>query len=179
MNATILLIAWTISSSTIPQFYQKYGGIHPTGRTVHICGGSGCAWTAKFQFTHGDITVFKGLLSASQTPREERGAIARAIAWAEMRTCTKVGLCDDTGGGGGGTDCTDTTANTTSYLLLMQPYLRFHTVTPPLHRLKLFAWPHWSARLTENGSSRRWMVDSFFRANGKLPIIMREEKWLQ
>lgn len=178
MNATILLVAWTISSTTIPQFYQEYGGIYPTGRTVHVCGGAGCAWKVKFKFTVGDLTVLKGLLSASRTASQERKAIANTVAWSERRTCSTSGLCSNPGGSGGLTDCTDEAANVSSFLLVMQPYLRFHRVIPPLHRMKLFSWPHWAGRI-QDSTGRRWIVDSYFKPNGRRPIITREEQWLR
>ena len=179
MNATILLVAMTISNATIPDFYQQYGGVYPQGRTIHVCHGNGCPFKVKYVFTRGDIAVFRGLLSASQTPAEERKSIAWAIGWADRRTCARTKLCGDPGGTGGWVDCTSSATNVSSFLVIMQPYMRYHRVIPPLHRMKWFAWPHWSSRVKDTLSGKNWMIDSYFRKNGAKPIIMTEEKWLR
>jgi hypothetical protein len=77
-------------------------------------------------------------------------------------------------------DCIAETVNTTTYLLLFreQGWLQWHDVALPRHR-GFFSghWPHNTAVIREKQTGREFVVDSWFYANGKLPVIVPAESW--
>ena len=177
----------------VGQHYLDFATRPPRNNTVYVCHAYGCRKQTPFRFTDEDITALKTLMAKtrkSDTPAEERRAIAYAIGWMERRTGDVIGTKADRPGmdfaaSGDPTqqDCVDEATNTTSYLLVLQGngFLKHHTVGTPFSEEKLLrgvaGWPHWTAVLTETATGQRWAVDSWIYANGENPAIVEAEKW--
>jgi hypothetical protein len=163
----------------------------PADDTVTVCSGYGCTHQASFTFTAEDIRQLAVIMDAARaedTPEAERKALGTAIAWIERRVGPATGTANDRPGldflGAGmksQQDCVDEATNTTSYMLVMERYalLRHHKVVRPMAKgnMILGRWPHWGAMIEEHASGTKFAVDSFFHANGELPVIMAASKW--
>ena len=163
------------------------------GAVVHVCHAYGCSMRTRFTFTPADIAELKSLMDKTRktdTPFEERRAVAYAIGWIERRVGDVIGTKDDRPGmdfAGSGDptqqDCVDESTNTTSYLLVLQSagLLRHHTVMEPFAKENylrgIAGWTHWTAVLKESAGTQRWAVDSWIYANGENPAVVEVEKW--
>jgi hypothetical protein len=139
----------------------------PKGRTVHVCHAYGCRERTRFTFTDRDVDSLRALMTetrgtASDTPEQERRAVAYAIGWIERRVGDAIGTKDDRAGmdftGSGDPtqqDCVDEATNTTSYLNVLATVglIRHHTVGVPFAKENYLrgieGWTHWTAVLVE------------------------------
>jgi len=142
-----------------------------------------------FCLEHGCRRVLVGALSEAdwrtiqaplQTPAEdaaaERRALAAAVARFEQATRRTLRLGADLAGTYPGAfssdqnDCVDETANTTTFLLMLdrEGLLRRHTVGAPARRGAFIdiALPHRSATIQEAATGQRFVLDSWFRESG-------------
>ncbi|MCL4765083.1 MAG: hypothetical protein KJZ80_02440 [Hyphomicrobiaceae bacterium] len=173
--------------------YSVFNVKAPSDATVSVCHGYGCRTQTKFTFTPADVAEIKKLMAKtrkSDTPAEERRAVAYAVGWMERRVGDSIGTKDDRAGmdfaaSGDPTqqDCVDEATNTTSYLTVLQnqKLLKHHAVGKPFAKENFLrgvaGWTHWTATLDENGSGKRWAVDSWIYANGENPAVVEAEKW--
>lgn len=180
-------------SGPVSQHYLDFQSRAPNGNTVYVCHAYGCKLQTRFRFTDADIAEVSAIMTKtrkSDTPAEERRAVAYAIGWIETRVGKAIGTDKDRPGmdfaaSGDPTqqDCVDEATNTTSYLLVLQHnnLLRHHTVGTPFSKENLLrgvaGWTHWTAVLIENASPQRWAVDSWIYANGENPAVVEVEKW--
>jgi hypothetical protein len=150
---------------------------------VTVCHAYGCKAQTKFTFTETDITELRALMERvprSDTPAEERRALAYAIAWMERRVAPTVGTASDRTsidfrGSGDPTqlDCVDEATNTTSYLLVLDRHslIKHHAVDRPLAKDSLTRWTHWAAVIREKESGARFAIDSGTGPNGENPTM--------
>jgi hypothetical protein len=54
--------------------------------------------------------------------------------------------------------------------------LKWHRVLDRAYR-ETFINQHWSGQIEEIATQERWVVDSWFQANGILPYIQRTTEW--
>jgi hypothetical protein len=177
----------------VGQHYLDFATRPPRNNTVYVCHAYGCRKQTPFRFTDEDIAALKTLMAKtrkSDTPAEERRAIAYAIGWMERRTGDVIGTKADRPGmdfaaSGDPTqqDCVDEATNTTSYLLILERngFLRHHVVGTPFSKENLLrgvaGWPHWTAVIKEHVGGQKWAVDSWIYANGENPAVVETEKW--
>jgi hypothetical protein len=177
----------------VGQHYLDFATRPPRNNTVYVCHAYGCRKQTPFRFTDEDIAALKTLMAKtrkSDTPAEERRAIAYAIGWMERRTGDVIGTKADRPGmdfsaSGDPTqqDCVDEATNTTSYLLILErnAFLRHHVVGTPFSKENLLrgvaGWPHWTAVIKEHVGGQKWAVDSWIYANGENPAVVETEKW--
>lgn len=123
---------------------------------------------------------------APATPRDERAAVADAVARLEQIAGEQHPTCWDLGRNTvneqhaeGRLDCKDESINTTVYLLLLQQegLLRHHDVMTRLVRRPYVFRVHYTAQLRERPSGQRYVVDSWFRDNGEPPYVQLAEAW--
>ncbi|WP_295587408.1 hypothetical protein [uncultured Lamprocystis sp.] len=78
-------------------------------------------------------------------------------------------------------DCVDNASNTTTYLHILRDIreLAGWTVSSPKVR-SLFDLTavHWTAVIIDTESGLPWSVDSWFRPNGHLPMVMPLSNWI-
>jgi hypothetical protein len=174
--------------SSVTSAFQNWGIPVPTAGMLIFCHGYGCNFHTEIGLSGGDHARLAALMAPGRASAEaERRAIAQVEAWFEKRVAPQAGTAHakaraSVGWGIGGDpsqfDCIDTTANTTSLLVLLERLglLRFHTVSTPISRL-LAGGPHSTATLEENKTGQRWTVDPWTHDNGQLPDVWKIERW--
>jgi len=159
---------------------------------VVVCSGYNCNFTTQIEFEADDIEYIKSIFTKrdSRSSYQERQMIASAIATMETITGEIVGTKDDKGGVlenqyiGDKTkqDCVDESATTTSYLnfLIDHELIFLHEIVVPQSRGALIdgRWPHFSATIRDKTTKKQYVVDSWFRDNGKPPVIMELQDWV-
>jgi hypothetical protein len=177
----------------VGQHFADFQTRPPKGNTVYVCHAYGCKKQTAFRFTSEDIATISSVMAKtrqSDTPAEERRAIAYAIAWMETRVGDVIGTKADRPGmdfaaSGDPTqqDCVDEATNTTSYLTVLAHtgLLKHHTVGTPFSKENLLrgvaGWPHWTAVIRDTASGQKWAVDSWIYKNGENPAIVEVERW--
>jgi hypothetical protein len=81
----------------------------------------------------------------------------------------------------GRTDCVDNTSNTSNYLHILRDIgeLDGWTISSPQVRKPLDVTAvHWTPVVIDTKSGDHWSVDSWFRPNGHLPMVMPMKSWL-
>lgn len=170
-------------------FYVYVGAIAPTARTVTVCSSYSCRHRTPVTFSDADLEQIRALFTDVVSPADERGALARAIGLMEQIAGEHAGTAEDRGllytegsGDPGQLDCIDETANTTSYLLIMEreKLLHHHRVRKPALRGALIdgRWPHFTAVVTEQATDVDYSVDSWVYDNGEIPVVMPLDRWL-
>jgi hypothetical protein len=178
---------------SVGNHYASFQVPPPTGNTVYVCHAYGCQRRTKVTFSPNDIAELTKLMAKvkkTDTPAEERRAVAWAIGWMEVRVGNEIGTSADrpgmdftASGDPAQQDCVDEATNTTSYLhvLAHNGLVKHHTVGVPFSKENLLrgvsGWTHWTAVLQETASPQKWAVDSWIYANGENPAIVEVEKW--
>jgi hypothetical protein len=113
----------------------------------------------------------------------ERAAIGLAVARLEQIAGEQTPIWRDGrknhGAGPGETDCLDESTNTTTFLRLMreQGLLKHHRVMTKAFRSPLQLDIHWTAVVQDAQTGQRWVIDSWYNANGIPPIIQPLDDW--
>lgn len=178
--------------------YVSFGANPPEGNRVTVCHAYTCKEQTPYTFNKAQIAEIKALMKKikrSDTPFEERRAVAYAISYMEVKVGKKLGIKDVAGmqftasGDPSQQDCVDEATNTTSYLLVLQSngLLKHHTVSGTMSKENLakgFAtlnpvkyWPHWTAVLTEKETGQKYAIDSWLFPNGENPAVVKVEDW--
>jgi hypothetical protein len=161
---------------------------------IVICFNYGCQSEALVIFSEVRLEQARRLLAVTSSPEEERVALSRVVgrlyAWAGEQTpirADKGGNYND-GEVQGRMDCIDHATTTTRFLEMIElrGWLRFHRVLPPKWRHLFIVSQHTSAVIEELGPMRdpahttpeQYVVDSWFRDNGRPAVILPLEEWL-
>lgn len=116
-------------------------------------------------------------------PAFEREQIRDAVAAFERiagsKTATRHDVARNHGSQHGQMDCIDETANTNTYLRIMQEQgvFTWHEVTAPVYRGFLGIRAHNSAVVEDHTTGEQYVVDSWFRDNGEPPYIQTVQDW--
>jgi hypothetical protein len=160
----------------------------PAPQQFSVCHGFSCAEVTDVSLNEAQWFAITSVFEkAAATPEQEREQIAQAIAKFE----TVVGMLTGTSGDlaenavigmdlSGQMDCIDESTNTTTYLRILAKagYLRWHRVEDRVTRgWFVLGWPHTTAVVSDRQDGRRWVVDSWFFANGHPPAIAPLEVW--
>lgn len=160
----------------------------PDIESATFCHGYGCQVTSVV-----DMTPIWGKVRAEfanvQNPAQERYAMAQAVAVVETYSGAILGTADDPGGVLNASwsgdpayqDCIDEAANTTLLLVLLAKdgVIRHHTIDSPSIRGAFIdgRWQHYTAVVEETGSKERFVIDSWFRDNGRPAVVMPFQEW--
>lgn len=155
-----------------------------------ICHGYGCAIESPVSLSAAQwASVTAAFKPPAATPEAEREHIAAAIATMEALVGEATGTHDDQPKAAlvrmetGQMDCIDETLNTSRYLHLFAQdnLLHWHSVEQPTRRGYYIdgAWPHNSAVIRDRQTGTRYVVDSWFHANGHEPAILPAEIWVK
>jgi hypothetical protein len=168
--------------------FGSWGLPVPSAGMLIFCHGYNCNFRTEIGISGGDRARLAALMAPGRASAEaERRAVAQTEAWFEKRVAPQTGTAHakaraSVGWGIGGDpaqfDCIDTTANTTSLLVVLDRLglLRFHTVSTPISRL-LAGGPHFTATMQEKKTGQRWTVDPWTHDNGQLPDVWKIERW--
>jgi hypothetical protein len=163
--------------------FKEFSAKPPQGDTVTVCHAYGCKAQTSFTFSQSDIGEISSLMQRvrrTDSPREERRAIAYAVGWMERRVAQAVGTASDRpsmdfagSGDKSQQDCVDEATNTTSYLLVLNRHglIQHHAVQPPFAKDDFSRWTHWAALITEKESGESFAIDSSGSANGENPTV--------
>ncbi len=120
----------------------------------------------------------------ARTSQEERLIIAKAIALMEQLTGKAVGTSNDKArnsgtGEAGQMDCIDESINTTAYIRLFEDkgWIKWHQVEERVERSPFIFDIHWTAVIKDKQTKQRYAIDSWFRENGREPVILKLEDW--
>jgi len=177
---------------TLDDYLKDMNLILSENKDVIVCSGYNCNFKKQIKFEAEDVKYIKSIFAKrdSRSPYEERQMIASAIATMETITGEIVGTKNDKGGVleneyiGDKTkqDCVDESASTTSYLnfLIEHELIFLHEIVVPQSRGALIdgRWPHFSATIRDKTTKKQYVVDSWFRDNGKPPVIMELQDWV-
>src|SRR5262249_30474668 len=162
--------------------FQGWGLPVPSAGSLIYCHGYNCNFRTQIGISAADRAQLAALMEPGRaSPDAERRAIAKTEAWFAKRVAPQTGTQHakarasvgwGIGGDPGQFDCVDTTANTTSLLVVLSRLglLRHHDVSTPISRL-LAGGPHFTATMQEKRSSQRWTVDPWTHDNGELPDV--------
>jgi len=151
---------------------------------VH-CYDFGCKSNEQVRYSQQQWSDIKRLFtSRALTSHQEKQAIRKAIAMMESFSGEIVGTSLDKGGNYPGydimkqMDCIDESTNTFQYLSALEDLklLNWHKVEPKKRRIVWF-FSHWTAVISENSTSKKFAVDSWYRDNGEPPYIQLLQDW--
>lgn len=141
-------------------------------------------------FTSRDMDVLKKNMAAcSDTTLHDRLQRVRIGIW-QMELLAEryqpvlandLAINDSEADVWGRMDCVDNSSNTTAYLHILHDIgeLTGWTVSSPRVRNRFDVNAvHWTAVLTDTESGLSWSVDSWYRPNGHLPMVMPLRSWI-
>lgn len=178
--------AFVMSASSAVHAGDTLTPLHAT--SFDVCHSQGCAEHAVIRLTADESqSITQVFAEPAATAEQERAAIARAIRRFEQLVGPRTGTDRDLGGTFPGAfrasqmDCIDESTNTTTYLQLLDKagMLHWHDILKPSTRLPIPRgwWPHTSAVIRERATGTKYVVDSWFDANGKPPHIVELSVW--
>lgn len=154
--------------------------------SIPVCYDFSCKQRVAVSITEEEFSQAAGWLAEeSATAKDERERIAKAVGWMEVlvgqRTPTHRDVAGNLPEGAempGQLDCIDESRNTTTYMKLFEKagLLRHHKVVERAFRRAIFD-VHWSGQLEELEGGERYVVDSWFQDNGKVPYIQPTAEW--
>jgi hypothetical protein len=159
--------------------FKEFSTKAPMADSVTVCHAYGCKAQTPFTFTPSDIAEVSSVMMRvrrDNSPREERRAIAYAVAWMERRVAPTTGTATDRpsmdfSGSGDKTqqDCVDEATNTTSYLLVLERHglIQRHVVERPFAKDDFGKWTHWAALIRERERGELFAIDSSGSVNGR------------
>jgi hypothetical protein len=157
-------------------------------QTLVVCHGFGCAYRNQFVLTPAKVGTLRGIFASNRSARDERKALAKAVAWFDREGGRAAGTVGRVARAGVGTrsgpaqmDCIDLTANITELLIVLDrnKFLKFHRVGEPVSR-GLFVdgkQPHTTPVIVEIATGTQWSVDSWTKSYGQSPDIMTITEW--
>lgn len=169
----IITLAGPVAASALPPILQACNDYH-------------CDIRRPARLSPEQWQTLQQLLSDTTSPDQERQrvgiAIARLEQWVGEQTGSWRDLPRNQGDGSeaGQLDCIAESINTTTYLRLMTRHnlLKWHRAGAREQRSTWIFNTHWTATIQETTTGRRFAVDSWFFGNGKPPVILPLETWL-
>lgn len=151
---------------------------------LEACVNFGCRTSQRVALPASTWTDIERLFAATDTPADERNAIAMAIALLEREVGRRTGTSRDLAynwqraGEPGELDCIAESRNTSHYIATMENsrLLRWHRGLARVRRTFLLS-THWTAVIEDLTSGIPWAVDSWFRDNGEPPVILPLQDW--
>ena len=161
--------------------------------SVRVCYNYGCLVEQEVHYSDRQLRQLRDLLGVARNAEEERErlslAIGQLLAWAGEQSPISAdrggNFADD--GVYGRMDCIDHSTTTTRLLQLLADHgwLHFHRVAEPAWRVLYLFELHYSAQIAElaaptaEGSEpARFIVDSWFRDNGRPAVVLPLANWL-
>lgn len=190
---TTLILVGCSSSPTPSSRWLQYYALQPPAASAdsfRLCINFGCTRQRQINIKHNELVPLQTIFSpATSSAAQERRRIARAIGLLEQITAPQLGTSYDLARNefefrrrSNQLDCIAETANTLIYLELIKQsgWLRFHKIVGSSHRgIFTLNAPHNSATIEDVADNKRYVVDSWFRANGEDAWIVPLSLWLK
>ncbi len=156
-----------------------------TQNEISVCYDYSCKHVSQVELKGSEWNRITQLFDGkTQTSQKERLIIAKAIALMEQLTGNIVGTSNDQAGNSGTgepgqMDCIDESINTTAYLRLFENkgWIKWHQVEDRVRRNPFLFDIHWTAVIKDKQSNQLYAVDSWFRENGREPVIIKLKEW--
>lgn len=165
--------------------------INPNGSvTLRICFNWSCARRQRMTFTPEDMALLRSHMGrCSGKNLRDRLQRVRIGIWQMERLAQKyqpslindLAINDFEAGANGRMDCVDNASNTTTYLHVLQDLrelVGWKVSSPKVRNLFNISAVHWTAVLIDTESGAPWSVDSWYRPNGHLPMVMPLQSWI-
>ena len=158
--------------------------------TLRICFDWSCARRQTMTFTPNDMALLKrNIALCPGTSLHDRLQQVRIGIWHMEVLAQKyqpllandLAINDFEAGVEGRMDCVDNASNTTTYLHILRDIrqLAGWTVSSPKVRSPFdITAVHWTAVINDTESGLHWSVDSWYRPNGHLPMVMPLPSWI-
>ncbi|KFB71382.1 MAG: hypothetical protein ABTS16_10795 [Candidatus Accumulibacter phosphatis] len=164
--------------------------------SLSVCYNYDCLAEAEVNYGAEQLTRVRDLLGVARNAAEERERLSLAIGWLLGWAGEQTPISADRGGNFaddgvfGRMDCIDHSTTTTRLLRLLESHrwLSFHRVLEPVRRVLYLFEVHYSAQIEEIESlttasalaaaPARYVVDSWFRDNGRPAVVMALPSWL-
>ena len=170
----------------------RQGYAAPTTALIVACHGYGCTRRLPVAVDSAGLEAALAALRRGNngSAAAERQALGNAIGIYTRTLARRLGGRPDVprsppslSGVSGQMDCLDVTANTVSFLLVLQQrgLLVHHRVDGPQSR-GIFLdgrYPHYTAVISDTDAGKRWAIDPWPRAPGQRPEVLPLERWLQ
>jgi hypothetical protein len=178
------------NEAIISSVYSRQSINPPSDTGMTVCYGFGCRRRYEVDFAGQGRRALAAILAAGRaSPKAERAAVARAVAWFDRRvgpltgTSRRVARADFRNRDDAHNfDCLDTSTNITSLLLLLSKWklLRYHTVAETRFRGNILVGqtPHNTAVLIESNGDA-WTVDMWTTRYGAPAEVMPLDRWLK
>lgn len=166
--------------------YYTYG---PTRDNFRVCHGYSCNFTAEAGFDNKAWKkLTRPLRGTIKTAEAEQSKIAEVLGAIEKEAGKQTGTDTDRAKALRvrddyfQLDCIDETINTALYLKFLQEdgLLKHHRYERSVHRGYWIngKWPHNAVLITNNKTGEQYVVDSYYKANGKPPYIVPMQEWI-
>ncbi|QKS29322.1 MAG: hypothetical protein HT579_10630 [Candidatus Accumulibacter similis] len=164
--------------------------------TLWVCYNYGCLQDAEVRYTERQLALVGAFLLAAGDAADERDRLSLVIGWLLAWAGEQTAIAADRGGNvaddgiDGRMDCIDHSTTTTRLLRLLERrgWLRFHEVLEPVQRTRYLVAAHFSAQIGQRpeaatpdeaaGAPGHYVVDSWFRDNGRPAVVMPLPEWL-
>ena len=158
--------------------------------TLRICFNWSCARRQTMTFTPNDMALLKEHMAhCSGTSLHDRLQHVRIGIWQMELLAQKyqpllandLAINDSEAVVEGRMDCVDNASNTTTYLYILRDIreLAGWTVSSPKVRNRFdITTVHWTAVIIDTESGLPWSVDSWYRPNGHLPMVIPLRSWI-
>lgn len=185
----VLLVSGCTRLTDPHEYLKEKAQSVPEQRNFTVCHGYDCTFRTALSLDEAEWTAVRHLFEpAAESASAERRMIGEAIAMIERYVGARIGTDKDIAGiayirAGDRTqqDCIDESTNTTTYLTMMieDGLIRRHALTRPASRGVFldFRWYHQSAVIAEIGAGTEYVVDSWYNANGKPPLVTTLRAW--
>jgi len=154
---------------------------------IPVCYNFGCKVKEYISLTDGEWESVKVIFKPqTNSPEVERIRIARAIAKMEQLAGKYTPIYRDIGLNLGDNavfpgqlDCIDESINTTTFLHVLERggLFKHHKVIKRAYRRAIFD-QHWTGQIEVLASGDRYVIDTWFYANGEMPVVQPTEDWL-
>lgn len=154
---------------------------------IPVCYNFGCRVKEYVSLSHDEWASVEVIFKPqTSSPEVERIRVGKAIAQMERLVGNHTPIHRDVGLNlsegaefPGQLDCIDESINTTTFLHILQRYdlIKHHKVIKRAYRRAAFD-QHWTGQLQELKTDDRYVVDTWFYANGEMPVIQPTHEWL-
>ena len=174
----------SVASPLVPDYVIAQDG----SVTLRICFNWSCANRQNLTFTADDMTLLKQRMAiCSGSGIYERLQQVRIGIWQMEQLAQKyqpllandLSINDFEADVEGRMDCIDNSSNTTTYLHILHDIgeLAGWTVSTP--SVRNIVQVHWTAVIIDIKDGSSWSVDSWYRPNSHLPMVMPLQNWIE
>ncbi len=176
----------SVSQPLPPEYVIGPGG----SVTLRVCFNWSCSITETMTFTASDMARIKRLMATcSGKSFHDRLQQVRIGIWQmellaqtyQPLLANDLAINDLDAALMGRMDCVDNSSNTTTYLNILRDIGElpgWMVSLPKVRRRFDITAVHWTAVIIDRETGRPWSVDSWYRPNGHLPMVMPLQGWV-